>query len=424
MVVGEDIKGIGLFDMINGEEDINDLEKRLCDYNDDSLYDFFLSNLKEKFRFHVLSLPHTVTREDYCACAYTMKVLKFCKMMKKRGHYIIHYGHEDSVVDCDEHVTLITNKDMEKAYGDFDWKKNFFKHSLQDHCHITFNEKGKKEIKNRLKKKDFVLPFWGKGAYWIVEDIKKDGRAIIVEPGIGYYNSWCDFRIYESYAVLHHTMGLQNSKNPSWYHCVVPNYFDIDNFEFSAEKEDYFLCLGRISKCKGVHIAIQATEKIGKKLVVAGQGDILVELGVSKLPEHVEYVGYADMDKRKKLLKNAKALILLSDYVEPFGGTAVEAMISGTPVIVPDWGVFHETVMHGLTGYRCRTFEQICWAAENCDKINPNDCRNWAVKNYCCARVSLMYEEFFLQLYNLWEKGWYQENKNRKELHWLDKIMP
>ena len=387
------------------------------------LYEKYPSHSQTKFRFHVLSLPHTVTTKEYCACAYTMKVLKFCNMMKKRGHYIIHYGHEDSVVNCDERVTLMTNEDLKKTYGDYDWRKDFFKHGNDD-CHKIFNKRGVVEVLKRIQRKDFVLPFWGIGHHNIIEAAKKTGKVLVVEPGIGYNNPLCDYRIYESYAVLHHTMGLQNSKNPSWYHCVIPNYFELEDFEYSDKKSDYYLYLGRIAYCKGVQIAVQVTEKMGAKLIIAGQGDFCREMGYKKIPDHVECVGYANVEKRKELMKNAKGLFLLSDYVEPFGGTAVEAMISGTPVITTDWGVFAETVIHGVTGYRCRTFEQICWAAKNITNIKSEECRKWAIQNYSCAKVSTMYEEFFSQLYNLWDNGWYEENENRTNLDWLYKEFP
>ena len=219
---------------------------------------------------------------------------------------------------------------------------------------------------------------------------------------------------------MHHTLGLQN-KSPSWYDAVIPNYFDPDDFDFSDKKDDYFLCLGRILPCKGIHIAIQASEKLNVKLKIAGQGDICKDLGYTSIPENVEYVGYADREKRRNLLKNAKAVILLSDYVEPFGGITIEALLSGTPIITSDWGVFAETNIQGITGYRCRTFEQITWAMKNISNINPHNCRNWAINNYSCDKVATMYEEYFDQLSNLWNEGWYTENPNRNSLDWLSR---
>jgi hypothetical protein len=118
-------------------------------------------------------------------------------------------------------------------------------------------------------------------------------------------------------------------------------------------------------------------------------------------------------------MKHAKAVFVLSTYLEPFGGVMIESLLSGTPVITNDWGVFAENNLHGVTGYRCRTFDHMVWAAKNIDRIDPHACRAWG-ENFTMDKVTPMYEEYFGNI----KKNWYHVNHNRTDLSYLDRTFP
>ena len=376
-------------------------------------------------RFHVLGLPHTVTSKEYVACAYTQKVYKFAKMMTARGHEVIHYGHEESDLPCTEHVTVLSTEDWKKTYGDHDWRKHFFKFDTNDHAYQTFYKNAIEEVGKRKQKNDFILPFWGSGTRPVC-DAHPD--LITVEPGIGYAGGhWARFKIFESYSIHSAYYGLNSvgTCNEDWYDAVIPNYFETEDFQFAPEeKEDYFLFLGRVYEGKGVNIAVQATEAIGAKLIIAGQNS-LKDMGYKEIPSHVTEIGYADVETRKRLMSKAKGAFVASLYNEPFGGVQVECLFSGTPTITTDWGSFTENNVHGLTGYRCRTFEHFTWAAKNIDRIDPQKCRDFAINNFSLEVVAKKYEEYFQSVLNVYNgNGWYEKNDNRTELDWLTKFYP
>jgi glycosyltransferase involved in cell wall biosynthesis len=367
-------------------------------------------------RFHLLGIPHTVTNDEYTACAYTAKVLKFGKMFTGQpGVEVFHYGHEDSNVCCDEHITVTTNDDLQKAYGSHDWRKEFFKFNNNDHAYTTFYENTLRELNKRLKKNDFVLAFWGSGVRSVCGLIEKEKKAIVVEPGIGYGEGhFAKWKVWESYAIMHACGGnkMVLNCNPNWYDVVIPNYFDETQFEYKEKKEDYFLYLGRVYDGKGVKIAIEASKRAGVKLVIAGQK----EKGY-KLPDDVEYIGYAGVDKRKELMANAKGSFLPSMYYEPFGGVQIENLFSGTPTITTDWGAFSENNLHGVTGYRCRTMSDFVEAVHNVNdgKIKSGDCRKWA-NNFSIDNIRPRYKKYFDDVLNVYTgKGWY-ENKSKESI--------
>ena len=372
----------------------------------------------QKFRFHVVNLPHTEVTKEFLPCAYTQKTLNFCKMMKSLGHYVVLLaGGEKTDAPCDEFISCISKADQEKYFGATDWHKDMFPIEWDENLPYwkTMNNNAIAEIKKRGQPKDFVCLIGGSCHAPIVQGLPE---YLCMEFGVGYKGIYAPFRVFESYAWMHHVYGLQKIENGQSYDCVIPNYFDPLDFPDPKDvvPEDYFLYIGRMITRKGAHIAVEATGVAGKKLKMAGQGFIEVKDGVYKSREfevsgkHIEYVGTVDAKQRFELMSKAKAVFVLTQYIGPYEGVQVEANLCGTPVITTDWGCFTENVIDGMNGYRTRTMAEILWAMENVDKLDRTKIREFAIKNFSMDRIKYQYQAYFEQLATLWDKGWYNKH--------------
>ena len=349
--------------------------------------------------FHVIGYPHTKINKQYVHCAYTQKMYNFAKMMMSLGHKVYIYGREECEAPCTEHIIVFDQEDYDRTMKpDTLW-------TGQTDAFKLLNERTVEEIKKRQSQKDFICTLSGNLQQAVSDALP---HLTTVEYGIGYSGVYAKFRVFESYAWMHTFYGSKSNGDASHadganYDCVIPNYFDPADFEFSAEKDDYYLYIGRLATRKGVEIAATICNMMGVRLIVAG--------AEGNPPSYGEYVGLVDLKRRSDLMKRAKAVLVPTQYIEPFGGVHVEAMLCGTPVITSDWGVFTETVIPGVVGYRCRTIGEYIQAAKNVKHLDPYRIRKYALKNFSLDRVRWQYEAYFNQLLDLWGDGFYSRTE-------------
>jgi len=142
------------------------------------------------------------------------------------------------------------------------------------------------------------------------------------------------------------------------YNCI-----NAEEFKFKRFKKDYFLFLSRITRGKGVFNLVEIAKQLqDQHFIIAGEDR--VEYGINpnelvslfkQLPDNCEYLGTISDREKKRLLANAKALLLPYDnsvYQEVFGLIILEALASGTPVFAINNGAVPEILNGtGLTEY-------------------------------------------------------------------------
>lgn len=174
-------------------------------------------------------------------------------------------------------------------------------------------------------------------------------KAMLYNPLIKYLRNW-DF--ISSDRPTHY---LANSRNvqkrlKKYYKAnsdIVYPPVEVERFKVGKGHANYYLIVSTLTPYKRVDLAVSMFNKIGRKLVIIGDGPqrkYLEEIAA----DNIEFLGFKDDDTVREYLQNCRAFIFPGE--EDFGMTPVEAMACGKPVLAFGKGGGTETVISGKTG--------------------------------------------------------------------------
>lgn len=128
----------------------------------------------------------------------------------------------------------------------------------------------------------------------------------------------------------------------------------------SAEHNRAFIFVGRLDGDKGVDLVAKAARQAGVPLIVIGSGPLAAVLA-RDFPE-VGLVGWKSREEISELCRDARALVLPTRSRETFGLVALEALISGLPVIISTNAMLAAEIAAAGFGFSCDPNETVMLA--------------------------------------------------------------
>ena len=136
----------------------------------------------------------------------------------------------------------------------------------------------------------------------------------------------------------------------------------------TARPRTHYVIVSALVPYKRVHVAIEACRRLGRPLIVAGDGPDRQRLA-SEAGGAVTFTGSISNEQIRDLYRSAHAVLLPGE--EDFGIVPVEAQACGTPVIALGRGGALETVLDGVTGVLVSepSADAFAQGIERCERI-------------------------------------------------------
>jgi glycosyltransferase involved in cell wall biosynthesis len=178
---------------------------------------------------------------------------------------------------------------------------------------------------------------------------------------------------------------------------VVHPPIEIDRFvPGNVEVGDYYLVAARNVPYKRIDLAIEACERLARRLIVVGEGTDRL----ARDSRCVTFLGKVSEEKLRGLLQGTRALLF--PQKEDFGMALLEANACGRPVIAYGAGGALETVLDGRTGvlFPEQSVEGMMAAIESFERreFDPAEIREhaelYSKKRFIATMQTLVYEAF------------------------------
>jgi glycosyltransferase involved in cell wall biosynthesis len=166
--------------------------------------------------------------------------------------------------------------------------------------------------------------------------------------------------------------------------------------------------MGRICSEKGFHLAIDAAERAGLKLILAGtvfeypeHREYFDSMIAPRLNDQVRFIGPVGGKHKRDLLAGAKSLLIPSQVNETSSLAAMEAIAAGTPVVAWRSGALPEIVSDGRTGFLVSSVDEMAEAINHVPCIDRQECRKEAEERFDARSMFSRYLSLYESVANM-----------------------
>lgn len=216
------------------------------------------------------------------------------------------------------------------------------------------------------------------------------------------------FRFTRPDTYLNCVSAVQQHACPACGNMLEPIENGIPLHRFPAapgEDQGYALVLGRICPEKGFHLALEAADRAGVPLWIAG--------AVFPYPEHERYfrevllpriraphryLGPVGFQEKVRLLAHARCLLMASQVPETSSLVAMEALACGSPVVAFPSGAIGALIENGKTGFLVPDVPAMAAAIARAGEINRAECQRRARRLFSGDRMADQYLAAYLRI--------------------------